>query len=47
LEQVVLEAWPTTDELTDWPRDQVAQLVETRFSRDEWNLVFGRDAAAS
>jgi lipoate-protein ligase A len=47
LEQAVLEAWPTTDELSDWPQDQVAQLVETRFSRDEWNLVFGRDAAAS
>ena len=44
LEQAVAEAWPTTGELADWPRQRVEQLIEMRFSRDEWNLVFGHDA---
>jgi lipoate-protein ligase A len=41
LEQALREAWPTTDELADWPRQLVADLVKTRFSQHEWNLVFG------
>lgn len=41
LEEVVLKAWPTTDELADWPHELVSNLVETRLSQDEWNLVFG------
>jgi len=47
LEHLIMSAWPTTEESTDWPRDRVDQLVETRFSRDEWNLVFGQDTGAS
>jgi len=47
LEQSLIEAWPTTGELDDWPRDRVAQLVEMRFSRDDWNLQFGHDEGTS
>lgn len=43
LEQVLIEAWPTTGDLADWPRDRVAQLVETRFSSDEWNFAYGQE----
>lgn len=47
LERAVMEAWPTTDELTDWPQALVADLIETRFSQDEWNLGFGSEPDAS
>jgi lipoate-protein ligase A len=41
LVEAVLAAWPTTGELDRWPRERVDQLVAERFSRDDWNLVFG------
>jgi len=47
LELAIMAAWPTTDELADWPRELVANLVESRFSRDDWNLVFGRETDPS
>jgi lipoate---protein ligase len=46
VEQAVLKAWPTAGELTDWPRERVAQLVQERYSQDEWNLAYGRTHAA-
>ena len=33
-------AWPTSENLDDWPRDRVAALVNERFSHDRWNLEF-------
>ncbi len=39
----VLGAWPTADELADWPRERVRRLVAERFGRDDWNLRFGRE----
>jgi lipoate-protein ligase A len=42
VEQIVCDAWPTDGELIDWPCAHVAQLVQDRFSRDEWNLAYGR-----
>jgi lipoate-protein ligase A len=41
LVDAVLAAWPTTGDLDYWPRERVDQLVAERFSRDQWNLVFG------
>lgn len=34
-------AFPTTGELTDVPVARVRELVEKRFSRDDWNREFG------
>jgi lipoate-protein ligase A len=42
VEQIVGDAWPTDGELTNWPQARVAQLVDERFSQDEWNLDYGR-----
>ena len=33
-------AWPTSENLHDWPRDRVAALVNERFSNDRWNFEF-------
>jgi lipoate---protein ligase len=33
-------AWPTSENLDDWPRDRVATLVNERFSNDRWNFEF-------
>jgi lipoate-protein ligase A len=33
-------AWPTTENLRDWPRDRVAALVNDRLSQAHWNLEF-------
>jgi len=40
LEQAVLEAWPTSGELVDWPRARVQVLVAERFSQASWNREF-------
>jgi lipoate-protein ligase A len=42
LEAAVLAAWPTTEELIDWPHQRVAQLVDERYGLAEWNLAYGR-----
>jgi lipoate-protein ligase A len=39
--QAIDAAWPTSEELQDWPPEFVARLVAERFSRDDWNLEFG------
>jgi lipoate---protein ligase len=46
VEQALLEAWPTSEELVDWPRERVVILVQERYSQDEWNLAYGRTHAA-
>jgi lipoate-protein ligase A len=33
-------AWPTSQNVNEWPRERVAALVEERFSQDLWNLEF-------
>jgi lipoate-protein ligase A len=33
-------AWPTSDELHDWPRERVSALVNERFFQDRWNFEF-------
>jgi len=38
VQQCVLAAWPAKDELNDWPRARVEQLVAERYGRNEWNL---------
>lgn len=40
LEQAVLEAWPTSSELAEWPRARVDALVAERFSQSSWNYEF-------
>lgn len=47
LEDAVNAAWPTAGELSDWPRARVAELVQERYRRDEWNLTYGRAASSS
>lgn len=32
--------WQANEELSAWPQEAVAQLVEEKYSRDEWNLKF-------
>lgn len=32
--------WDARTPAHDWPRDITARLVETRYSRDDWNLCF-------
>lgn len=46
LQEAMLAAWPTNGEVEDWPRKRVDQLVTERYGRDDWNLVYGRDAGA-
>ena len=40
----VSAAWPTGEELVDWPRARVDELVGDRYRQDEWNLAYGRAA---
>ena len=40
--EAVCEAWPTEGDLAAWPSDRVEELVRERYSRDEWNLAYGR-----
>ncbi|MBI1901581.1 MAG: hypothetical protein HYS13_10790 [Planctomycetia bacterium] len=37
IRRAVASALGASVERRDWPRERVAQLVESRFSRDEWN----------
>jgi lipoate-protein ligase A len=38
IRNAVVSAFGPISERRDWPRDRVAQLVASRFSRDDWNL---------
>lgn len=40
LMDALARAWPTSEELIDWPQDRVSNLVADRLSRDRWNLEF-------
>jgi lipoate-protein ligase A len=40
LVESLIEAWPASVELVEWPLGRVAELVTRRFSRDEWNFEF-------
>jgi lipoate-protein ligase A len=40
LVQAIDRAWPTSGELTTWPRERVAALVAERFSQRSWNYEF-------
>lgn len=33
-------AWPTDSNVTNWPAKRVAELVDARFARDDWNFEF-------
>jgi lipoate-protein ligase A len=44
LENAVSAAWPTDGEMMSWPRAKVDALVRDRYSRDDWNLSYGRPA---
>lgn len=37
LRTLVKAAWPVSSSKTDWPRQRVTQLVETKYVRPEWN----------
>jgi lipoate-protein ligase A len=39
LKTAVGAAWPTANELQDWPRARVEQLVRDRYRQDAWNLA--------
>jgi lipoate-protein ligase A len=38
LRTALMRAWSASTVAPPWPRERVRQLVETRYSRDEWNL---------
>jgi lipoate-protein ligase A len=38
LRDVLRTAWNAGDVCPEWPRQRTAELVEQRYSRDEWNL---------
>lgn len=38
LRQCMIEQWGANQPLTDWPQDTTAQLVDEKYSRDDWNL---------
>jgi lipoate---protein ligase len=38
--EAIDRAWPTAEELVDWPRGRVDVLVTERFSGDGWNFEF-------
>jgi lipoate-protein ligase A len=40
LVDAVDRAWPTSQNVHDWPRQRVAALVNERFSQHGWNLEF-------
>jgi lipoate-protein ligase A len=40
LADAVDNAWPCTQELTDWPATRVADLVAARFGDDRWTFEF-------
>ena len=42
LKDALRAAWPTSEELADWPRERVANLVEERYGLEAWNLAYGR-----
>ena len=33
-------AWPPESNVTNWPAERVAELVDSRFARDDWNFEF-------
>jgi len=33
-------AWPTDGNIATWPTKRVAELVDSRFARDDWNFEF-------
>ncbi len=37
LSQAIAESWNAHENLADWPRERVAQLVRDRYERTEWN----------
>ena len=47
VEAAVLAAWPTTNDISEWPRAGVTALVEARYAQDEWNLAYGRAPGSS
>ncbi len=42
LATALASAWPTTAELTAWPRARVTELLRERYQLSEWNLGYGR-----
>jgi len=40
MRECVLRAFPTNGQLASWPKKHVAQLIEDRFSRENWNLRY-------
>ncbi|MFV1966296.1 MAG: biotin/lipoate A/B protein ligase family protein [Pirellulaceae bacterium] len=38
LRRALIDAWPSPDELIDWPREYTQKLVSQRYGNDEWNL---------
>jgi lipoate-protein ligase A len=38
LENILDATWPASGQLQPWPQAQVAELVETRYRLDDWNL---------
>ncbi len=37
LVEVLRQAWPTDEVITEWPSDLVTELVETKYARTDWN----------
>ena len=40
VKEALCAAWQANDELSYWPQDAVIQLVNDKYSCDEWNLKF-------
>lgn len=38
IERALHAAWPTQQELVNWPRERALQLVQERYQLDAWNL---------
>ena len=36
LREALRRAWGTGEALTEWPRSAVAELVATKYGRDDW-----------
>jgi lipoate-protein ligase A len=38
LRQCLIDQWSANQPLIDWPQETTSQLVEEKYSRDDWNL---------
>jgi lipoate---protein ligase len=41
IHEAILSAWPAENDLSQWPRERVDELIRDRYGSDDWNLTFG------